>query len=383
MIALTSFQRDGVQTIRDCRDAYLKYSATSDTNDGQGTALAMKSTLPDSCPPISVPSHSKRKLVCKPKTASLFNTGTNSSTSVSTSAKLTALPSLSMTSDWWDKDPANPTPAGGRVLKSLRPGMYTKLSSKFPRQASVVKKDINAIYVDTDEFSVSTEKDDPSMQSELVIHVSLFNPKRFTTKIASVKILGGQTLADLRDVLLCSSDLILIGNEAQNTQTRPGYFFIENTFYVDLRDNAVDCSRVIRSWMELDKESFGNTEIKAARMDETKLWQLSIELNQAYLYMHQGSCGHLMTFDQIGLFNPNVDSKYRKDYPISTPITNICMPKCHVCGVFYAKYATVDDLHTAETPSIWCLDCFNQFHLNPSGQPRYNVQLREIKAVST
>ncbi|KAH9267825.1 hypothetical protein BASA84_000512 [Batrachochytrium salamandrivorans] len=277
------------------------------------------------------------------------------------------LPSSSRTPQLWDTDADISVSGEGQGLKSLHLGMYTKLSSELPRHASVIREDKSSSGSSHRTQSVTTNSSIPvDMKSELVIHISVFNPKRPSTRIASVKVLGSQTLANLRDALPCVSDIISVDSDEQDRAIKPGYFLIENSFYVDIRSGTMDCSGVVREWMEADQESFGNTEIRVARMDETLIWHLSVELNQGYLYMHQGSCGHIMTFDNISLFNPNVDSGHRQDYPFQTLSPNLCQPKCYVCDVFYATHVTVGDLHTSESPTLWCSDCFRGFHNSSS-----------------
>lgn len=73
---------------------------------------------------------------------------------------------------------------------------------------------------------------------EVVLKIAFYHPVR-NIKMQEFAVLGSQKLTELKDVLYCLSDHIGDGR-----QTRSGYFFIENTFYNDMRHkNNVDYSR--------------------------------------------------------------------------------------------------------------------------------------------
>jgi snRNA-activating protein complex subunit 3 len=74
---------------------------------------------------------------------------------------------------------------------------------------------------------------------------------------------------------------------------KSGFFFIENTFYIDFRDpNNKDNSKVIREWAEARK--FGI--YKTAKMEETRIDSLSLKFGFPWVYQHQGDCEHLISF---------------------------------------------------------------------------------------
>ncbi|KAH9276827.1 hypothetical protein BASA83_000338 [Batrachochytrium salamandrivorans] len=128
------------------------------------------------------------------------------------------LPSSSRTPQLWDTDADISVSGEGQGLKSLHLGMYTKLSSELPRHASVIREDKSS--------SGSSHR----------------TQSRPSTRIASVKVLGSQTLANLRDALPCVSDIISVDSDEQDRAIKPGYFLIENSFYVDIRSGTMDCS---------------------------------------------------------------------------------------------------------------------------------------------
>ncbi|KAJ1344128.1 hypothetical protein BSLG_001268 [Batrachochytrium salamandrivorans] len=366
MIQLASFQRDGVQAMRECRALLSGHSMTLGTSAECDAELGAAEAAPQ---PHTLPKDQAHRFSHKHQLAKGFKGQQSKFPLVSKRLSHPSgvrssqrrkrgllLPSSSRTPQLWDTDADISVSGEGQGLKSLHLGMYTKLSSELPRHASVIREDKSSSGSSHRTQSVTTNSSIPvDMKSELVIHISVFNPKRPSTRIASVKVLGSQTLANLRDALPCVSDIISVDSDEQDRAIKPGYFLIENSFYVDIRSGTMDCSGVVREWMEADQESFGNTEIRVARMDETLIWHLSVELNQGYLYMHQGSCGHIMTFDNISLFNPNVDSGHRQDYPFQTLSPNLCQPKSCLRDLkrFLRTAEQTDDRHVHSLLCKW------------------------------
>ena len=106
-------------------------------------------------------------------------------------------------------------------------------------------------------------------------------------------LLGHHTLADIREKIWCPTDLNVVGAQQVDTVTQPairacdvyksGFFFIEGTFYNDLRDpDSVDYSEVIRGWAEDTSRGVGP--FTAARMEEQRLDQMQLRLGYPYLY---------------------------------------------------------------------------------------------------
>ncbi|KAH6599673.1 hypothetical protein BASA50_002870 [Batrachochytrium salamandrivorans] len=284
MIQLASFQRDGVQAMRECRALLSGHSMTLGTSAECDAELGAAEAAPQ---PHTLPKDQAHRFSHKHQLAKGFKGQQSKFPLVSKRLSHPSgvrssqrrkrgllLPSSSRTPQLWDTDADISVSGEGQGLKSLHLGMYTKLSSELPRHASVIREDKSSSGSSHRTQSVTTNSSIPvDMKSELVIHISVFNPKRPSTRIASVKVLGSQTLANLRDALPCVSDIISVDSDEQDRAIKPGYFLIENSFYVDIRSGTMDCS---------------------------------------------------------GLFNPNVDSGHRQDYPFQTLSPNLCQPKCYV-----------------------------------------------------
>ena len=74
-----------------------------------------------------------------------------------------------------------------------------------------------------------------------------------------------------------------------------GYFFIENIFYNDLRnENAIDYSQNIIEWSK-SNDSFQKISplpFYKKKMEETNFFDLQLRVGEKYLYCHQGNCKH-------------------------------------------------------------------------------------------
>lgn len=74
---------------------------------------------------------------------------------------------------------------------------------------------------------------------------------------------------------------------------KSGFFFIENTFYNDLRDPSNrDNSDEIINWAA--KRKLGN--FKSESMESTRIDSLSVKFGYPWVYQHQGSCEHILVF---------------------------------------------------------------------------------------
>nr|KAJ3423166.1 Topoisomerase 1-associated factor 1 [Polyrhizophydium stewartii] len=214
--------------------------------------------------------------------------------------------------------------------------------------------------------------------------------------MTTIRVLASQTLADLRDAFMCTSDQLRIDDEPDSAGCGPSFFFIENKFYVDLRSGAADptvyvmetrrpCAklcratmltrallgRILRKWMQEDSDSFGIVDIATVRMETATLSSLWLSLGTPYLFTHHANCSHIVTFDQMHVFNPKIDPGKRQNYPLVAFEVLRKPPKCSVCQVFHASVATFDDIHTPESPALWCDSCFDEFHNDAHGNPLY------------
>ena len=73
-------------------------------------------------------------------------------------------------------------------------------------------------------------------------------------------------------------------------------FFFGDTFYCDFRDTVnKDYGRVIDDWAKARPEMHIGP-FKHASMEDTLVSDLKIRLGFPYVYIHLGTCEHLITF---------------------------------------------------------------------------------------
>ncbi|XP_052796064.1 snRNA-activating protein complex subunit 3-like [Mya arenaria] len=183
-------------------------------------------------------------------------------------------------------------------------------------------------------------------------------------------VLGRQKLTDLRDVVRCVHDLAVAGDASENPDAdcqnyakdiyKSGFFFINNTFYNDLReDDARDYSQLIRDWASDPDRQVGPFETQ--RMEETTFLDLTLRLGHPYLYLHQGDCEHLMVISDIKLLTKEHPQDVR-DYPYLMKKYQRVRTACRVCTKQAARWITYGSEFTPENPCFFCDVCFRSLH---------------------
>ncbi len=80
---------------------------------------------------------------------------------------------------------------------------------------------------------------EPIDSEDVVLSIALYHPSK-NTKTQEYRVLGQQPLTALRDKLYCLSDHMLDGPKIKS-----GYFFVEHTFYNDMREQNTDYSKYV------------------------------------------------------------------------------------------------------------------------------------------
>lgn len=167
-----------------------------------------------------------------------------------------------------------------------------------------------------------------------------------------------------------------------------GYFFIEDTFYNDLRNpTSIDYSKPIFDWLKnckneaeekwdyissgllkkkqkelLDDKEFSNIpSFKAMYMHKTRISDLKFRLGARYMYCHQGNCKHSMVIRDMRLIHPD-DSQNCVEYPVHTFQHRNRQRKCSVCQIYLATKMTVDDKWAPVNPCYFCISCYFLLH---------------------
>jgi hypothetical protein len=117
-----------------------------------------------------------------------------------------------------------------------------------------------------------------------------------------------------------------------------------------------------------------SAEFSAARMEATRfdsLW-LRLGAGAANLYSHQGGCEHLLSFQDVRLFDAGCDPPLRRHYPFRLcPPQHMIIRDCEVCGARVAKKVTYDDRAAPHSPFFWCDDCYGLMHYDAEGAALY------------
>ncbi|KJH48416.1 hypothetical protein DICVIV_05461 [Dictyocaulus viviparus] len=119
--------------------------------------------------------------------------------------------------------------------------------------------------------------------------------------------MGSNTLKELKDAIKCPGDYQVFDDVSErrvNVDDLPknrypsSYFFIHDTFYIDLESKgAQDITEGIRTWAR----ERGRGEMKVADMNTTRVVDLTCRLGAPYLYLHVGTCEHLICFNDLYL----------------------------------------------------------------------------------
>lgn len=199
-------------------------------------------------------------------------------------------------------------------------------------------------------------------ENELVFQVELRH--RHGSK-QTMRLLGSQTLAELSDALYCAMNDALASHKR-----RSNYFHIGKTFYLDQRhpDN-IDYTRPIREWIAerpVRSATYGSPINPVRDTATTELKDLQIQLDQPYLYCHQGNCQHILLFTRVQLHHPQ-DDQNKNRYPLRR-LTVSSVSRCSICHVFPARHICLNNDLAATNPSLFCDRCYFIGHYTKEGQ---------------
>lgn len=182
-----------------------------------------------------------------------------------------------------------------------------------------------------------------------------------------ISILGCQTLYDLRQKIICPSDLSIIVETSNKPNEKPqtmakdvyksGFFYIEDTFYNDTSVSTnIDYSSVILEWAATrDIGPF-----KVATMD-TQINSLCARFGFPWVYQHQGSCEHLIVLTDARLVTMN-DTLSLSAYPRIERIRPTSGKNCIYCGLFNVHWIVTEHNRIPHSTSYFCNKCFISYN---------------------
>lgn len=212
--------------------------------------------------------------------------------------------------------------------------------------------------------------------SEVVITLRFYEPFKYTPSIKNqprfhmeYQVLGSNFLTDLRDKFFCVSNFgpffdisdDPLGEREQLITADPGFLFIFDTFYNDMRNKLnIDYSECILKWYK--KMSYVR-KFKSERMETTKFEDLHVRFGYPCVYQHQGSCEHIFCVTSIDLIDSTFDLD-RRNYPklmrCAAKHTNLC----DLCNQVETSYQVSNcELHVRDPVNV-CDTCFFSFHYN-------------------
>jgi hypothetical protein len=107
-------------------------------------------------------------------------------------------------------------------------------------------------------------------ENEVVLKVSIYHPEK-NIKTQEFLVLGSQKLTELRDKLYCLADNMPFSKEVCSS-----YFYIENTFYNDMRSvSAIEYSQNVIEWA-IQNKIVDSANLKSEKMENTCFSDLSL-----------------------------------------------------------------------------------------------------------
>ncbi|XP_055839138.1 snRNA-activating protein complex subunit 3 [Episyrphus balteatus] len=213
--------------------------------------------------------------------------------------------------------------------------------------------------------------------SDVVISVRFYRPKTDTplkrrtypTFSEEFKCLGSNFLSELRDKISCVCNKKRFFELSENPKVEnpeklcdPGFFFIENTFYNDMRNPAnADYSEVIREWSRKKTKCYQKIPFQTRRMEKTRFIDLEVSLGFPQLYQHHGNCEHLFTFSYVELLSIHT-CLVRELYPLLKSVNAYNAKFCHMCGKREYVYVVKNSKRQLHDPAYLCSVCFISFH---------------------
>lgn len=225
--------------------------------------------------------------------------------------------------------------------------------------------------------------------NEAILTVEVYRPLHSMKKSTDTKnytqivpdqvyeVISSLPLSALRDQIRCVADnrhnrevsndpdSVTHGLDAGHVY-KSGYFYIDETFYNDLRfPECIDLSDVIINWTSQSERGIGP--FKKSVITQT-FADLTIQLGYPYLYVHQGNCEHMVVFSDLRLFKNSRDSTELSNYPKFIHSNRRPHINCIFCKVNVAKWYVKENVDMPEDPSFLCERCFRMFCYDSTGQ---------------
>ncbi|ETN61663.1 snRNA-activating protein complex subunit 3 [Anopheles darlingi] len=226
---------------------------------------------------------------------------------------------------------------------------------------------------------VSAASHDLTPYQEMLLVLRFYEPFKYKMGLRvghpkfshEVYVLSSQFLTELKDCSFCTSDAGPFYEMSENRSAwsfprvvneetpKPGFFFIHDTFYNDLRhDSHHDYSEVILKWAERQNKI---GELRKARMEETRFGDLRFRIGYPQLYQHQGNCEHLFVVSDCRLLMPS-DVLQRSQYPLLNSYSIHRQMQCNICSLSEVQFVVRNSNRQIFDPVYLCLTCLESYH---------------------
>ncbi|KAH8276511.1 hypothetical protein KR026_006733, partial [Drosophila bipectinata] len=213
---------------------------------------------------------------------------------------------------------------------------------------------------------------------ELELTIRLYRPPRASHRGYKVEspvfaeeyvCLGSNFLTEFRDKISCICNGKRFVDISSNPDaplptitTNSGYFFINNTFYNDMRNpENCDYSATVINWAGVadvvQREPF-----KVEHMEGKRFIDLTVTPGSPLHYLHHGNCEHLFVVSQVEVLTPSRKRPDTSAYPYPRSINVFNRRTCYMCGLRSYHFIVEQSRRQLHDPSYLCRSCFLSFH---------------------
>ncbi|KAH8402110.1 hypothetical protein KR009_009837 [Drosophila setifemur] len=213
---------------------------------------------------------------------------------------------------------------------------------------------------------------------ELELTIRIYRPPRASHRSFKVEnpvfaeeyvCLGSNSLTELRDKISCVCNQQRFVDISSNPDaplptidTNPGYFFINNTFYNDMRNpKNCDYSATVVKWAA-EAHGVQGEAFKIENMESTRFIDLTVVPGSPLHYLHHGNCEHLFVVSQIEVLTPQSKRPDRSLYPYPRAVNMYNRRTCYMCGIRSYHFIVEQSRRQLHDPSYLCRSCFLSFH---------------------
>ncbi|KAF7259508.1 hypothetical protein EG68_02793 [Paragonimus skrjabini miyazakii] len=173
-------------------------------------------------------------------------------------------------------------------------------------------------------------------------NLDIVGQARYLIPSQRIVLLGSQTLANLKDAIKCPQDKVWLGDCSDALDDpelhipaerlyKSAYFFIERTFYDDLRHpGTTSISEPVLKWVQSKEEFDSSGPYVSSTMDAVNLNDLTIHVGKPYYYVHQGNCEHVIIFSDVSIIDREA-CQSRESFPMLTGRNYIRPLRCAAC----------------------------------------------------